>query len=91
MTEAAGLWWSDSDNENDNLGNITPNNTISNMDELDDFSDSDSNIDIYRNIRSSNYENDVMDLLNVESNVAIESIFNEVEDRYIIRNNNENR
>ncbi|CAI6353416.1 unnamed protein product [Macrosiphum euphorbiae] len=92
MTEAAGLWWSDSDSDSDsnNLRNIVPNNTISNMDEVDDFSDNDSNIDNIRNIRSSNYENDVMDLLNVENNLTIESIFNEVENRYYINRNNEN-
>ncbi|XP_060868583.1 uncharacterized protein LOC132943565 [Metopolophium dirhodum] len=73
MTEAAGLWWSDSDSDNDSLRNITLNNTISNMNELDEFNDSDSNIYSYRNMHSSDYENNVMDLLNLRSNVAIES------------------
>ncbi|CAI6372405.1 unnamed protein product [Macrosiphum euphorbiae] len=93
MTEAADLWWSDSDSDSgsNNLRNIVPNNTNSNMDEVDDFSDDDSNIDIYRNIRSSNYENDVMDLLNVENNLTIESIFNEVANRYYINRNNGNQ
>ncbi|CAI6352319.1 unnamed protein product [Macrosiphum euphorbiae] len=93
MTEAAGLWWSDSDSDSDsnNLRNIVPNNTNSNMDEVDDFSDDDSNIDIYRNIRSSSYATNVMDLLNAENNLTIESIFNEVANRYYINRNNENQ
>ncbi|CAI6343780.1 unnamed protein product [Macrosiphum euphorbiae] len=42
MTEAAGPWWSDSDSDSDgnNLRNIAPNSTISNMDEVEEISDS---------------------------------------------------
>ncbi|CAI6344965.1 unnamed protein product [Macrosiphum euphorbiae] len=86
MTEADGLWWSDSDS--DNLKDIAPNSTISNMDELEEISD--SNIDIYRTIHINGYGEGVMGLLSIRDDLdEIESIFNEVEDRYIVRDNDE--
>ncbi|CAI6363166.1 unnamed protein product [Macrosiphum euphorbiae] len=90
MTEAAGLWWSDSDSDSDNLRNIAPNSTISNMDEVEEISDSDSNNDNYRNIHINNYREGVMGLLSVRDHLdVIESIFNEVEDRYVVRDSDE--
>ncbi|CAI6377242.1 unnamed protein product [Macrosiphum euphorbiae] len=92
MTEAAGLWWSDSDSDSDgnNLRNIAPNSTISNMDEVEEISDSDSNNDIYRNIHINNHGEGIMGILSVRDDLdVIESIFNEVEDRYEIRDSDE--
>ena len=86
MAEAAGLRWSDIDSDIDNLRNIAPNSPISNMDEVEEISDSDSNNDNYRNIHINNYGEGVMGLLSVRDDLdVIESIFNEVEDRCVVR------
>ncbi|CAI6375747.1 unnamed protein product [Macrosiphum euphorbiae] len=92
MTEAAGLWWSDSDSDSgsNNLSDVAPNSTISNMDEVDDISDSDSGNDIYRNIQINNHGEGIMGILSFRDHLdIIESIFNEVEDRYEIRDSDE--
>ncbi|CAI6367746.1 unnamed protein product [Macrosiphum euphorbiae] len=82
MAEAADLRWSDIDN----LRNIAPNSTISNMDEVEEISDSVSNNDNYRNIHINNNGEGVMGFLSVRDDLdVIESIFNEVEDRCVVR------